>query len=137
MKIRKSKKAVGPKKFTPPVGFQIAPSAPAGGGTNVAAMRPNFAFLPYNQDAIEQRITEAKLKWRSENRTANEDEFPGIPNLFGGDTPMGAGVVGAAESNAQSAMAVGRCLAKVFSGDWNKTGGVDPKVYCSQHWKEY
>lgn len=94
MKIRKSKKAVGPRKFSPPVGFQIAPSAPAGGGTNVAAMRPTFAFLPTNEDAIEQKIYEGKLDWRAKNPTLPEDQFPGIPDLYGGSGMMGAGSSG-------------------------------------------
>lgn len=94
MKLRKSKKTIGPKQFSPPVGFQIAPSAPAGSGTNAPAMRPTFAFLPTNEDAIEQKIYQGKLAWRAKNPTLPEDQFPGIPDLYGGPGMMGAGSAG-------------------------------------------
>ena len=91
MKIRKSKKVIGTTKFSPPVGFQIAPSAPAGGGTNVAAMRPTFSFLAANADEINKRIYEGKLAWRAANPSLPENQFPGIPSLYGGGGKMGAG----------------------------------------------
>lgn len=83
MKVRKSKKAVGPSKFSPPVGFQIAPAAPAGGGTNVPAMRPTFAFLPYNQDAFNKFVSDEQLKVRAENPTLAAEDFPGVQNPYG------------------------------------------------------
>ena len=83
MKIRKSKKVIGTTKFSPPVGYQIAPSAPAGGGTNVAAMRATFAFLPYNQDEVNKREYADKVKWRAENPTLPESDYPGMPDLYG------------------------------------------------------
>jgi hypothetical protein len=83
MKIRKSKKAIGPRKFSPPVGFQIAPSAPAGGGTNVAAMRPNFAFLPYNADAYAKFVNDEEQKERADNPKMDPQDFPGVQDPYG------------------------------------------------------
>lgn len=91
MKIRKSKRTITPRKFSPPVGFQIAPAAPAGGGSNAPAMRPTFAFLPTNEDTIDQKIYEGKLAWRAKNPSLPEDQFPGIPDLYGGSGVMGKG----------------------------------------------
>jgi len=83
MKIRKSKKAIGPRKFSPPVGFQIAPSAPAGGGTNVAAMRPTFSFLPYNADAYAKFVNEEELKERADNPKLDPQDYPGVQDPYG------------------------------------------------------
>jgi hypothetical protein len=91
MKVRKLKRSVMQNKISPQMGFQIAPSAPAGGGTNAVAMRPTFSFLPVDEDAIERKIYEGKLAWRAANPSAPEDQFPGIPDLFGGSGMMGAG----------------------------------------------
>jgi hypothetical protein len=91
MKIRKSKKVIGTTKFSPPVGYQIAPSAPAGGGTNVAAMRATFAFLPYNQDEVNKRIYTAKAAFLSANQTKSEDDFEGIDDPYGRGVKIGKG----------------------------------------------
>lgn len=91
MKIRKQKKTIGSSKFSPPVGFQIVPSAPAGGLTSAAAMRPQFAFLPYNVDEVNAKIYQGMQAWRAQNPSTPADQFPGIPDLFGGSGKMGAG----------------------------------------------
>lgn len=83
MKIRKSKKTIGASKFSPPVGFQIAPSAPAGGGTNVAAMRPTFAFLPYNADAFNKFVSKELEQYRADNPKLAEQDFAGVLNPYG------------------------------------------------------
>ena len=91
MKTPKRKRTIAQSKFTPPVGFQIAPSAPAGGGSNVPAMRPTFAFLPYNADEINKRIFAGKLDWKSKNPALSTDLFPGIPDLYGTPSLIGTG----------------------------------------------
>lgn len=83
MKIRKSKKAVGPQKFSPPVGFQIVPSAPAGGGTNVAAMRPTFSFLAYNADAYAKFVNDEEQKERAANSSLDPQDYPGVQDPYG------------------------------------------------------
>ena len=67
------------------VGYQIAPAAPAGGLTNVAAMRPTFSFLPYNQDLVSKREYEDKAQWRRDNPTAPDSQYAGMADPFGRD----------------------------------------------------
>ena len=85
-------------KLKPPVGFKtkvdqptIIPAAPAGSSTNAAAMRPNFAFLPYNSDAVNTRIYAAKVAWMNANPGKTEDQFPGMPDLYGTGNLIGIG----------------------------------------------
>jgi len=125
MKIRKSKKAIGPQKFSPPVGFQIAPSAPAGGGTNVAAMRPNFAFLPYNADAVSKAISDAKIKWRADNPNDPDWEF-NPPNLFGqGDGEGGQSRADKCSATAGCVWNPGKQICMTFKGT-PCTPGIPP-----------
>jgi hypothetical protein len=91
MKTPKRKRTIGQPKFSPPVGFQIAPSAPAGAGSNIPAMRPTYAFLPYNADDINKRIYVGKLDWKSKNQSVPDKYFPGIPDVFGTGSVIGAG----------------------------------------------
>jgi hypothetical protein len=72
-------------QIPPAVGYQIAPAAPAGGLTNVAAMRPTFSFLPYNQDLVNKREYEDKAQWRRDNPTAPDSQYPGMADPFGRD----------------------------------------------------
>jgi hypothetical protein len=98
MKVRKPKQTIMAGKLQPPVGFKtnvfsptVVPAAPAGSSTNAGAMRPNYAFLPYNADEVNRRIYVGKLDWMSKNPGQKEDQFPGIPDLFGTNTKIGAG----------------------------------------------
>lgn len=72
-------------QIPPAVGYQIAPAAPAGGLTNVAAMRPTFSFLPYNQDLVNKREYEDKAQWRRDNPSAPDSQYPGMADPFGRD----------------------------------------------------
>lgn len=86
MKARKPKRTIASSKFRSNVGYSptpVTPAAPAGGGTNAAAMRATFAFLPYNQDEVNKREYADKAKWRAENPTAPESEYPGMSDLWG------------------------------------------------------
>jgi hypothetical protein len=50
-------------------------------------MRATFAFLPYNQDEVNKREYADKVKWRAENPTLPESDYPGMPDLYGRKTP--------------------------------------------------
>jgi hypothetical protein len=98
MKRRQVKKNISTGQMPRPVGFQIAPAtspqvvpSSSSGSSNVAAMRPNFAFLPYNADEVNKRIFAAKAAWKVKNPTKDDDEFPGIKDLYGGSNIIGAG----------------------------------------------
>jgi hypothetical protein len=86
MKVRKAKRTIASSQFKPTVGYSpatIIPAAPAGGGTNAAAMRATFAFLPVNQDEIKKREYTDKAEWRAKNKEAPESDYPGMASLFG------------------------------------------------------
>lgn len=83
MKIKKSKKAIGPKPMSPPVGYQFAPATPAGGGSNVPAMRPNFAFLPYNADAYAKFVNDEELQYRADNPKLDPQDYTGVQDPYG------------------------------------------------------
>lgn len=100
MKIRKSKKAIGPKPMSPPVGYQIAPAAPAGGGTNVAAMRPTFSFLPSNADSYAKFVNEEELKYRADNPTLDPQDYQGVQDPYG--TGIIPGTMGSRTKDAAS-----------------------------------
>ena len=85
MKVRKAKRTIASSQFKPTVGYSpatIIPAAPAGGGTNAAAMRATFAFLPVNQDEINKREYADHAQWRANNKEAPDSDYPGI-SLFG------------------------------------------------------
>ena len=98
MKRRQVKKNISTGQMPRPVGFQIAPVAPpqvvpssTSGSSNVAAIRSTFAFLPYNADEVNKRIFAAKAAWKAKNPSKDDDEFPGMKDLYGTGSVSGAG----------------------------------------------
>jgi len=49
----------------------------------VAAMRPNFAFLPYNADAYAKFVNDEQQKERADNPTLDPQDFPGVQDPYG------------------------------------------------------
>jgi hypothetical protein len=98
MKRRQVKKNLSTGQMPRNVGFQIAPATPpqvvpssTSGTSNVAAIRSTFAFLPYNADEVNKRIFAAKAAWKAKNPTLSDEEFPGMSDLYGTKSVMGAG----------------------------------------------
>jgi hypothetical protein len=149
MKLRKVNKNVSTGTMPPPVGFKVAPVQPqivpasTSGTSNVAAMRANFAFLPYNADEMNKRIYAAKVAWKSKNPNLGEDDFVGMTDPYGSGQIIakGANVVAAEAEAERVAKIQASCRPdQVFRSDINRCecdrGMVDKNGKCVPDGKE-
>lgn len=70
------------QKALPPPPVAAGP-IPSSGITNVAAMRPNLSFIPYDQQSMDMRLYQDKLAWRKANPNDDWCKYPGMPDPYG------------------------------------------------------
>jgi hypothetical protein len=124
---RKRKGNISMGKLPPPVGFQIMPAS-AGGGTNAAAMRPTYAFLPANQDEMNKRIYAAKKEFLTLNQSKSEADFPGMPDLYGQKKEPAS-----TPDNDKYKIGFNKCM----NDPQIVLSGLPPKAICEQRWSWY
>lgn len=78
-------------KTVPQQAYNVMPSQSVGPNGNDGAMRPNFNFMPYDQQRVDTVVYQDKQQWIAQNPKVEPCRYPGAADPQGRSVLVGAG----------------------------------------------